>query len=64
MTTQMAGSLVHSIFPSPSCPSATPFSTGTRSDLMRAMMTCVSGSPKRALYSSTFGPASVIISPA
>ena len=34
------------------------------SERIRAMMTCVSGSPKRELNSSTFGPASVIISPA
>ena len=34
------------------------------SERMRAMMAWVSGSPKRALNSSTFGPDSVIISPA
>ncbi len=34
------------------------------SERMRAMMTCVSGSPKRALNSSTFGPDSVIMRPA
>ena len=30
----------------------------------RGRITSVSGSPKRALYSSTFGPESVTISPA
>ena len=34
------------------------------SERMRAMMTWVSGSPKRALNSRTRGPCSVIISPA
>ena len=34
------------------------------SERMRAMITCVSGSPKRALNSSTFGPDSVIMRPA
>jgi hypothetical protein len=34
------------------------------SDVTRGRMTSVSGSPKRALYSRTFGPSSVTISPA
>ena len=61
---QAAGSLAQSIFVSFSAPSATLTRMGTMSLFMRAMMTCVSGSPKRALNSSTLGPWSVIMRPA
>ena len=62
-TTHTAGSLAHSILTAPRSPAATPVRMGTMSDFMRATITWVSGSPKRALNSRTFGPCSVIISP-
>ena len=37
--------------------------TSTKSVLRRGSTTCVSGSPKRALYSMTFGPFGVSIRP-
>ena len=45
-------------------PSRDAISAGTRSDISRSISTCVSGSPKRTLYSISFGPSGVIISPA
>ena len=39
-------------------------SAGSRSDFSRSISTCVSGSPKRTLYSISLGPSCVIISPA
>ena len=47
-----------------STPSAVATSAGSRSDLRRSISTCVSGSPKRTLYSISLGPLAVIISPA
>ncbi len=45
-------------------PPAAAASAGSRSPSSRGRIDCVSGSPKRALNSSTFGPDSVSISPA
>ena len=39
-------------------------SSSSRSERRRGSIACVSGSPKRQLYSSTLGPSAVIISPA
>ena len=39
-------------------------SAGTRSDIMRSIKTWHSGSPKRTLYSNSFGPSAVTITPA
>jgi hypothetical protein len=47
-----------------SCPSRLAKSAGTRSDIRRSISTWVSGSPKRALYSISFGPSAVTIRPA
>ena len=46
------------------CPSAQAISAGTTSDIIRSISTWHSGSPKRALYSTSFGPCSVTITPA
>ncbi len=45
-------------------PSQEASSAGTRSDISRSISTWHSGSPKRTLYSISFGPAAVIIRPA
>ncbi len=45
-------------------PSAAASSSGTKSDAMRCISGCVSGSPRRTLNSRTLGPSAVIISPA
>ncbi len=45
-------------------PSAATTKAGRKSERRRGSIACVSGSPKRALNSITFGPSTVIISPA
>jgi hypothetical protein len=47
-----------------STPSRAAISAGTRSDISRSIITWHSGSPKRTLYSISFGPCAVIIRPA
>ena len=46
------------------CPSQEARSAGTISDIIRSISTWHSGSPKRTLYSTSFGPFSVSITPA
>ena len=64
MTTETAASSDHSTFVSASFPSTQASMTSTRSLFKSGSTTCVSGSPNRALNSTTFGPFAVIISPA
>ena len=47
-----------------SSPSQAASSAGTMSDIIRSISTWHSGSPKRTLYSISFGPCAVIIRPA
>jgi len=48
----------------PSTPSRAAIRPVSRSDFMRSTSTWHSGSPKRQLYSISFGPSLVIINPA
>ena len=47
-----------------SWPSAQAISAGTMSDIIRSISTWLSGSPKRALYSTSLGPSLVTMIPA
>lgn len=63
MTTQQAFPFENSTGVSESVPFDTACITVSRSLFSSGSTTCVSGSPKRQLYSMTFGPLSVSISP-
>ncbi len=62
-TTQQAESVENSTGTSLSVPLVVACITVSRSDLRSGSTTCVSGSPKRQLYSTTFGPSFVSIRP-